>query len=502
MRIIVGITCCLAFSPWLCTPAGASAIDVDNPPQGRFADDWLEVFIGQAKIGYGHSTTSREGDLVRAQSTMTIRLGRGTQPIEIALTQGAVETLCGDVVSFSTETQMAAHKTVLSGTVTDGKVTITSSQFGFDRVSVHDFPEGALMTWGMHRESVRRGFKPGTRYTLKMYAPDLRLDGPVTASTVIGDRETFEHRGKRVEAIRVTQEVESPAGTMEIVSWVNNDGDVIKSVLPMPGVGDVHVFITDQQTAMSDFVTPELFMRSAVKVDKPIDFKKANRIKYRLRMENGVEGLADIPATGMQTPNRLGDGSMELVVQRQKHVPVPGAPDPGDIREFLEGNLMINTDDPKLMKLARRAAGEVTEPFALADRLRRFVGDYIQDKSLNIGFASASEVCRNREGDCSEHGVLLAALGRLNGLPSRVVAGLVYTPSFGGQRQLFVYHMWTQFLIDGRWYDFDAAMGESKCSPARIAFAVSSLRSVGSAELSLPLLSKMGAVKLDVLEIE
>ena len=502
MRITVGIICCLAFSPWCCTPTGASVIDLDNPPQGRFAEDWIEVFIGQAKIGYGHSTMSREGNLVRAESTMTIRLGRGTQPIEIAITQGTVETLSGDVVSFSTETQMAAHKTVLIGTVKDGKVTVTSSQFGFDRVSVYGFPKGALMTWGMYRESVRRGFKPGTHYTLDIYMPDLRLDGPVSASIVIGDRETLEHRGKRISAIRTTQDVESPAGTMEIVSWVDDNGDMIKSVLPMPGVGDIHVFITDQQTAMSDFVTPELFMKSAIRVDKPIDFKRANRIKYRLHMENGGDGLADIPATGMQTPNRLGDGSVELTVRRQEHVPVPGAPNPGDLREFLEGNLMINTDDPKLAKLAKRAAGEVTEPFALADKLRRFVGDYIQDKSLNIGFASASEVCRNREGDCSEHGVLLAALGRLNGLPSRVVAGLVYTPSFGGQRQVFVYHMWTQFLIGGRWYDFDAALRESECSPVHIAFAVSSLKSVGSAELSLPLLSKMGAVELDVLEVE
>ncbi len=101
-----------------------------------------------------------------------------------------------------------------------------------------------------------------------------------------------------------------------------------------------------------------------------------------------------------------------------------------------------------------------------------------------------------------DYAVLLAALGRLNGLPSQVVVGVAYVPSFGGRSDIFVYHMWTQFFIDGRWIDFDAALRESECSPARIAFATSSLKDTGLADLSLPLLSKIGAIEIDILEAE
>jgi hypothetical protein len=62
--------------------------------------------------------------------------------------------------------------------------------------------------------------------------------------------------------------------------------------------------------------------------------------------------------------------------------------------------------------------------------------------------------------------------------------------------------MWTQFWIDGRWYDFDAALRETECSPARIAFATSSLKDAGLAELSLALLSTIGAIDLEILEVE
>ena len=98
--------------------------------------------------------------------------------------------------------------------------------------------------------------------------------------------------------------------------------------------------------------------------------------------------------------------------------------------------------------------------------------------------------------------MLLAALGRINGLPSRVAVGLAYVPRFGGERDIFGYHLWTQFYIEGVWYDYDAALGESDCSPIRIAFATSSLKDAGMADLSLPLLGMIGSLDLEIIEVE
>ncbi len=255
-------------------------------------------------------------------------------------------------------------------------------------------------------------------------------------------------------------------------------------------------------------------MKTVIKAKKAIDAKSTNRVKYRVRATKPDIDLTELPATGMQTLAEQTDHWVELIVERQRHKPVkPQASAAGDspgtgrleadqLAEYLESNLMINTADPKLIDLARRAAGGETEPYALVDKLRRFVTDYVEAKTLNVGFATASEVCRTKEGDCSEHSVLLAALGRLNRLPSRVVVGLAYVQAFGGQDHIFGYHMWTQFYIDGRWIDVDAALKETVCSPTRIAFAASSLKNTGLADLSLPLLFKIGAIDIDILEIE
>jgi hypothetical protein len=64
-----------------------------------------------------------------------------------------------------------------------------------------------------------------------------------------------------------------------------------------------------------------------------------------------------------------------------------------------------------------------------------------------------------REGDCTEHALLLAAAGRALGIPTRVAVGLAYIDQFAGRKNAFVPHAWAQAWIDGRWTSFDAALG-------------------------------------------
>jgi len=112
-----------------------------------------------------------------------------------------------------------------------------------------------------------------------------------------------------------------------------------------------------------------------------------------------------------------------------------------------------------IRKLAARAVAKAgDDPAARAESIRAFVHDYISAKNLDTAFATASEVARLKRGDCSEHGVLLCALLRSNGIPARVATGLVYADQFAGAADIFGWHMWTQALIDDRWVDYDATL--------------------------------------------
>lgn len=478
-------------------------INPKDPPQGRFSDDWMELHIGGSKAGFAHSTMSREGDRIRSELSFNLKLGRAEQPVAIAMTQGTIETVAGEPIEFWSQADMATMKTATKGQVRDGKVTITTSQLGLDQTRTYDFPKGAVMTWGAYRESVIRGFAPGLEYTLDMYSPELRLDGSVKAHTRVGDMEKFNFRGEERSGRRVAVKIETHVGEMEMLSWVDENGEPLKVQVPTPGIGDFVMYTCDEAVALADFAPPEFFMTTVLPATKRIDRAKANKIVYRLRARPGGPSLGAFPSTPAQFVRQSDDGAVEITVSRmpiaaegESVSPETASPD------YLESNLMINTEDPVLVDLARKAAGDERDPVNLADKLRRFVTEHVADKSLNIGFATASEVARTREGDCSEHGVLLAALGRLNKIPSRVVVGLAYVPFFGNQDDIFGYHMWTQFFINGRWVDVDAALRETECSPARIAFAISSLKDAGLADLSLPLLAKLGSIELEIVSVD
>jgi transglutaminase-like putative cysteine protease len=121
-------------------------------------------------------------------------------------------------------------------------------------------------------------------------------------------------------------------------------------------------------------------------------------------------------------------------------------------------NDWLQSSAPEVESLARKAAAGARDPGLQMKRLESFVRGYISNKTLGVGYASALEVVRKPEGDCTEHAVLLAALGRSLGVATRVVDGLAYAPGFAGKDRVFVPHAWVQAWVGGRWQSFDAAL--------------------------------------------
>jgi len=482
----------------------AERIDVDDPPDGLFSDEWAEVYLQGGKIGYAHATMQRQGGRIHSAIEMHLKIVRANVTLAITTEQRTTETVAGEPLAFETRMDMSNVPSSTKGTIRDGKVEIVTSQLGMEDRKSFDFPQDALMIWGTYRQSIKRGFAPDTRYTIPTYSPEVRLDGAVDMTYHVIGPDQFTHDGRDVRGVKVASSLDLPQmGKMETTSWVRpEDGVALKTTLNMAGM-TMDVLACDQRTALADFVSPEFFMSNAVPAGRALTPGRIERIRYLLWLSDAKAELPEVVETGMQRVAARTADSVELVVARQDHTAIAGAAAGSASvgEEFLASNMVMKLDDPALVKLAKEAAGGAARPIELAGRLREFVTAYVDDKSLDVGFATASEVCRTRQGDCSEHAVLLAALGRINKLPARVAVGLAYVPRFGGQSDIFGFHMWTQFHINGQWVDFDAALRETEVSPARIVFATSSLHDTGLVELSFALMKVIGRVKLRILEV-
>ncbi len=106
---------------------------------------------------------------------------------------------------------------------------------------------------------------------------------------------------------------------------------------------------------------------------------------------------------------------------------------------------LVDYDQPDAA--AFREAVAALGPRPTDDALAELVDRWIDRKDLSRGLDTASRVAAHRQGDCSEHAVLLAAAARLAGRPARVVLGVALVSVDGTLRGFG--HAWTE-IHDGR----------------------------------------------------
>lgn len=478
----------------LCSPA--LAIDVNDPPKGKFAEEWYAVMMQGAKSGNMHATMERikrdSGDVIKTRTTMTMKAGRGDTAMTVTVDQTTEETLDGKPLSFSNRMKLGKMPMTTEGKFSGNQVTVISKQLGIatDK-QVHTLPDGALMSWGIYRQQMDRGLKSGDKYSLSMYDPGMAPDKLITAQIEVFDKEQLDLFGRKVEAIKTRQTIRIPGllgKEMEVPTtvWLTDEGDAVKLEMNVMEIA-VEMIACPKSAALAKDEPAELMADTFIRVDQPVD-ANADALSYRLTWGEKVKEVPHVPTTDMQKIVRREERA--LVVTNTRHsarvkAKTPGTPLSDEERKAcLASTSLLNYKDPVVAKLAKEAAGGEKDPHRLARKLRSFVSDYVHAKNLSVGFASASEVARSKEGDCTEHGVLLAALGRALGIPTRVVTGFVYTDEFLGKDHVFVGHLWTQFYLDGQWVDVDAALEQDDVDPTHLALDVSDGGDSGVAELA------------------
>jgi hypothetical protein len=167
---------------------------------------------------------------------------------------------------------------------------------------------------------------------------------------------------------------------------------------------------------------------------------------------------------------------------------------PPDLADALAPSSSIQSDAPEILAVVTEVVPADAGAWKAAQTLERWVHDAITQKNMNVAFASALEVCKSREGDCTEHAVLLAALCRAAGVPARVVMGVEYLAGIWGG------HAWNEVWIAGEWYPLDATNGLGFVDPLHLPLARLTMKDGGGAEI-VQMLGGIGSMDVDVVEV-
>ena len=456
-------------------------------------DRWYEVYLGGGKVGYVSDIMQKDGDVIKSRNEFVMQIKRAGQSIEITVEQETKEKISGELIEFSTETKMAGIPMLKKGRVEGKELVVYEKQFISGKETRYSFdPEGG-MSWGLRKQVLENGFEEaGKTYELKVYSPDMGMKKPVKAKIICFGEKTIQIGKKQIKAFEVDMELKSPFGSMITKSWFDENCVALKTVMNMGGMKISIIEVPKKKAKKMEEEAHELLLSSVVPLDAAVPNSDKNT--FIMKAIKGKWSAKLFEGNG-QKIEKINDNSIRVIVdQSLKKKKVEGET---DLKPFLSSSVYLDTDDLLIQKLAKKGKGKAKTSQEIANKLTKFVFRYMTNKNYEVGFATASEVARNKAGDCTEHSILLAALGRALGIPTRVVTGLVYADEFEDQKDVLVYHMWTQFYIDDQWLNLDSALGLVKCPADRITFSVDSLEEDTIASV-LPLMELINNLKVTV----
>ena len=420
-------------------------IHAEPPP-----DQWYTVLLDGRKIGSFESTREvRDGRVITAQ-TLNLSIDRAGTPVALISKETSEETPDGQPLAFRSESKLSGSETTVEGTVRDGKIQVKTLTGGAPQQREIPWPTGALLPEGLRLAGLRAGLEPGTMYRNLAFQPS-SLDA-TQIQTRIGPIESVDLPEGKKSLSTVEQKIAFGGTPVTSHLWVDAEQNVHKLTMPVIGV-DLVLLACDRACATAPNQSADIFDRTLMVSPRALTRAELARgMRYVLAARDGGAAL-QLPQTGEQQTKPEGN-TLIVEILPSPRADAESAPAAIDFAP----NDWLQSKSPEVEALARKAVGDTTDPLARMRLLETFVRGFITNKSLGVGYASALEVVRKPEGDCTEHAVLLAALGRSLGIATRVVDGLAYAPGFAGKQQVFVPHAWVQAWIGNRWQSFDAAL--------------------------------------------
>jgi hypothetical protein len=523
---------------------------------------WDLCFLQGVRIGYvrtAYYRTAQSGKpAVRVQRDTYITITRNGQESKQQIRSTSLETPDGRLLGFKTEMQMGAEPTTITGRVVNNRLHTETASPGKKAPGVIDWSPKYGGFFADEQSLIRKPMQPGERRTLHALVEG--FNQLITIEMLARDWQQTRLLHGAYELLRIDALAIFPDGNkFEQTIWTDRTGDRIKTLSqPMA----METFRATKEAALEK-IEPgrlDIGLQTIVKLDKPLpNIHEARQAAYRVRLEGG-DPAAVFAVGPAQTVKSLDANTAEVTVyavRPEKGIspiyrngpegashklelsPFP-ASDPPTAADR-EPNNWIQSDNPKIIALAKEAVGNESDPWLASVRTEKFVHDYITRKDFSTAFASAAEVAETRQGDCTEHAVLLAALCRALGIPARVAIGLVYVP----HEQGFGYHMWTEVYVEstevklnksplplgegkgegekdkpiiskgegekdkpiiskgeGEWIPIDATLAKGGIGAGHLKLAHSSLKGASAYSSFLPVVQVVGRLKIEPIEAE
>ncbi len=467
--------------------------------QGSDSDDWQLILLQGQKVGYAHSTTKtedRDGKPITITEVFTrITIKRFGGKLTTDVTMRTDEDAEGHLLSFySLQDNPPFSKTETRGSVKDNVATLQTTSSGKTFTKEIQLPNDVKSPTWFDRSMKDSPLQVGETRTFRMFEPSMGKVAEVSVKQLESEgTQLLSGEVLKLNKLEMTLSI-LPGITSTL--FTNDAGDVQKMSMGLLGM---ETFSCSSVEALKEIAAAEidLGVETLIKVGVIDRAYETRKVTYKL--EAADYDPKTVFRESLYQRVTAGEGGAFQLVVTAIDAGTAGT-EPAPEAKCLSSSRFIDLADPLIVKLAHEAAGAETNPVKIAIQAEAFVHKHLKLKNFATAMATASEVAASQSGDCTEHGILLAALLRVKKIPSRVVTGLVYAPSlkaFGG-------HMWTEAYLNGCWVPLDGTLAKGHGDAVHLKTGDSALEDSGSLPIEsfLPLIHVIGRTKLSVEQAE
>lgn len=466
------------------------------------SDFWDAYFIQGSQVGYAHTKVwniqeqGKQRIKTRTDSQMTIkRLG---QTIVQKMILESVEEHDGNLVRCRSHVSAGSGEMQMDAEVVDQKLNIVTKSLGKSSKSQVAWPTGG--GFFVADQSLQTApMKPGEKRSVQGLLPLINQSGQTDLEAI--DYETVDLLDGKKELLKVKTKISLGGGEIETTLWVDDKGNPLKSVVS--GIQQETYRTTKERATKkpeAGGADLDLMVASVVPVKgKLAGLTSGRRVTYIARLKQGkIDGLLAPGLGQLLQPAKENAAKFEVRVVNPQIPRTLDTTQNEPTEKDLAANNYLQAEDPLVKKLAAELGPSTQDPWKLAIAAEKLVHSKIRRKDFSQAFATAAEVARDLEGDCTEHAVLLAAVCRAQKIPARVCIGLVYVPNLKG----FAFHAWNEIWVRDRWIPLDATLGRGFVPPDHVKLADTNLEGGNAFTAVLPVVRAMGQLELEVVSVD
>ncbi|MQY60214.1 hypothetical protein GH153_00005, partial [bacterium] len=344
------------------------------------------------------------------------------------------------------------------------------------------------------------GLKPGNKYNFKIL--DFTSYSLVDFSFEVIGQEDVLILGKKMRLWHAKGET-TYVIPLSIDEWIDESGNSWRSInktsfttltsIRMPKEKALEVSEETFDIAFSTIIKPNVTFENPQKIQR-VTFKlsgiSADKIK-NFPFDDGSQKIIEVGK------NYVIVQTSSQIFKEEKAILFPVKDK--KFRRFLKSSAFCQAEDPEIQKVAKEIVGQERNSWRASKKIAEWV-EKEMTANYDVGFATAKEIIKNREGDCSEHTVLTVALCRAVGIPARAAVGIMYG------RGIFAYHMWPEVYVgrwislDSKWLAVDKKSGEYYTDATHIKLGRSLLDENIFKEMAQAISEIIGKLKLEIID--